>query len=520
MTSRTFSLTWLHRSIVFILICGLFFRFYNLDRKVYWYDETMTSLRVAGYTQAEFVDRAFTGEVTSIGELRNTYQYPNETRDLKDSIDALSRHPEHSPLYYIIARWWLQLFGNSVTTIRSLSVVFGVAAIPLMYWLCCELFSQPLISWLGVAIFSISPFHVLYAQEAREYSLWTVTILLSSAVLLRTLRFSKSRISLSLWSGYGVTVALGLYAHPFSAFVLISHGLYVVISQGWKRLQNIIAYGGASLFGVLLFSPWLYIVLQNMSYFVQNTKSTMNPRENLHLIWGLNLRRIFVDVNQGMSPIDPTLYLVLFLVLYAILFLLRSTPSQTSLFVILLMGVTGMALLVPDILLGGRRSNNLRYVVPCVIGIQLAVTYLLGVKLLTLRLGFRSYRRWQYALLGLLFSGLISCIASSQAAVWWHKSYAKSRYNPAIASIISEFDRPLLISDEKPGRILSLSHLLYSDVKLQLIDNADDPDIPSNYQPIFLYRPSDRLQTSIQQQYNATIERAYKGWLWKLNEKG
>ncbi|OAB62085.1 dolichyl-phosphate-mannose-protein mannosyltransferase [Leptolyngbya valderiana BDU 20041] len=517
MAYRKFSLVWLQRAIAFVVVCGVFFRLYNLDGKVYWYDETMTSLRVAGYTQAEFVREAANGEITSIERLRDTYQYPNETRDLLDSIDALARHPEHSPLYYILARFWLQVFGNSVIAIRSLSVILGILAIPLMYWLCCELFSQPLMSGLGVAIFAISPFHVLYSQEAREYSLWTVAILLSSVILLRAVRESKYRLATPMWLLYGVTVAVNLYAHPFAAFVSVSHGLYVALTQRFKNFKNLIAYGLASLLGIILFSPWLYVVVQNISYFVKNTQSTMSPRDNLHLIWGLNLSRIFIDVNQGTSPLNPLLYLAIFLVLYSIVVLVRSTPPKTWLFVVLLMGVTGTALLVPDILFGGRRSNNLRYVVPCVIGIQLAVTYLFGTKLSTLWRGVRQHRRWKYAILFLFFCGFVSCAVSSQVPVWWNKSYAKSRYNPAIAEIIAQSDRPLVISDDNPGQLLSLSHLLPPDVDIQILKPSQVPEIPEGYSPIFLYRPSETLQGAIAQRYNATIERAYQGWLFRVD---
>ncbi len=39
--------------IVMLLMVGIFFRFFNLDRKVYWHDETFTSLRISGYTVIE-----------------------------------------------------------------------------------------------------------------------------------------------------------------------------------------------------------------------------------------------------------------------------------------------------------------------------------------------------------------------------------------------------------------------------------------------------------------------------------
>src|SRR6478672_10132474 len=53
--------------LVFLLVLGIYFRFVNLDRKVYWLDETHTSLRISGYTEPEFIQEIFAGNlVTSV----------------------------------------------------------------------------------------------------------------------------------------------------------------------------------------------------------------------------------------------------------------------------------------------------------------------------------------------------------------------------------------------------------------------------------------------------------------------
>ena len=41
--------------------------------------------------------------------------------------------PEQHPLYYLLLRPWLAVLGDSATALRSLSLVFGVATVPLMY---------------------------------------------------------------------------------------------------------------------------------------------------------------------------------------------------------------------------------------------------------------------------------------------------------------------------------------------------------------------------------------------------
>ena len=190
--------------IAVLLVIGIFFRFYNLDQKVYWYDETMTSLRISGYTSTDLVEEVYNGEVISVENLLQTYQYPNNTKNLNDSIKALAAHPEHSPLYYLMARFWLQTFGNSIFNIRLLSAFISLLVFPAIYWLCLELFNSQLISWAAVSLIAISPFHVLYAQEAREYSLWTASILVSCAAILWAIRRKK----ILPWITYGITVSL------------------------------------------------------------------------------------------------------------------------------------------------------------------------------------------------------------------------------------------------------------------------------------------------------------------------
>ncbi|NJL55343.1 hypothetical protein HC928_09285 [bacterium] len=318
-----------------------------------------------------------------------------------------------------------------------------------------------------------------------------------------------------MWSFYGITVAFGLYAHPFSALVSLGHGLYVILVEKWQGRKQIFAGFLSTLMGIVLFLPWLNIVLANFSDFVENTISTSTPRPQLYLLWGLNISRIFFDVNQGTSPLNPTLYLFIGLVGYSIYVLCRQAPPRIWVFLITLMGVTGLALMVPDVVAGGRRSSILRYAVPCVLGIQLTVSYMLASKLTAAT--NREFRRWKRIAIALIFGGILSCLVSAHVPVWWHKSPAKSRFNPAIADIINVSDRPLVISDEIQGRVLAFLHLLRQDVVVQLVVPPQLPQIPQGFNPIFLYRLSDPAKAALAQATNARLEEAYdRGWLWQL----
>jgi uncharacterized membrane protein len=517
---------WIRNFVLILLVLGIGFRFYNIGQKVYWHDETMTSLRISGYTQEEMVADAYTGEVATVGDFLDTYQYPSPADGIEHTMSALKQHPEHSPLYYLMARAWMLSAPHSVTAIRLLSVLIGLLALPCMFWLCIELFEAPLVAWVSTALFAIAPFHVLYAQEAREYSFWTVTILLSSACCLWAMRTNKSW----QWGVYGLTSALGLYVHPFSGFVLVSHGLYVLTTEGWNLSRRVINYIASALLSLLLFAPWMAVVINRFDQFTGNTASVNADRSgSMPLFWLLNLSRVFFDLNQGPSAINPAHYLLAILAIASLVFLWRRGPLSSAVFITTLIGVTGLAIIGPDVLLGGRRSSITRYAIPCYLGLEIAIAYFLTIKLSERPFAVRARRRgrfrWRAVAIALAAGGILSCAVSSQVPVWWHKSYAKSRRIPDVAEVINQSDRPLVVSDRQPaGRLLSLSHTLNRDVHLQLGEQARQIEVPEGFDPVYLYLPSNQLRNRIErrQQLVATpIELKAdekEDWLWATDK--
>ena len=236
------------------------------------------------------------------------------------------------------------------------------------------------------------------------------------------------------------------------------------------------------------------------------------------MFWGQNLSRIFIDFNQGYSPFSPLHYLSAFLAVYALYYLCK-TSQKAGLFVITLIGVTGIALIAPDIILSGRRSSIARYAFPCYLGIQIAVSYLIVNKLNNNYQNIKAFKKWRYIVITLIVSGILSCAVSSQIPTWWNKSASKTRHNPEVASIINQSENPLVISDIRPGELLGLTHSLQNTVNLQLVSSENISQIPQNFDKVFIYRPSDELRNKIEAQYN--IEKV-QSWLWKFkneNEK-
>lgn len=523
--AKYFPPIWLRFLIIILLILGMFFRFTYLDRKVYSHDEAYTSLRISGYTKTEFVQQVFNGRVFSVGDIQK-YQQPNSEKGLINTINSLAvEDAQHPPLYYVMVRLWMQFFGNSVATTRSLSAIISLLTFPCIYWLCLELFQSPITAWISVALLTVSPFHVLYAQEAREFGLWMVTILLGSAALLRAIRLGSKK----LWMIYAVTVALGLYTFLFSGLLAIAHGIYVFAIERFRFTKTVKAYLIATSAGFLAFIPWILTVINSMSE-IERTTASAQARQSVSFLvsgWIGNISYLFGDFWRY-EPFFPDLNLpvlrwgrfliplILILVVYSFLYLSRQAGTRVWLFVFILSGVPALALILPDLIIGGKVSLRPRYVIPCYVGIQLAVAYLLADKIISSKLIARKF--WQLVMVVVISSGVVSCAVSSQAETWWNKS---SHANPQIARIINKANDPLLISSNYSlniGDLMSLIHLLDHKVQMQLVIEPSMPNIPDSYSNVFFYNPSKKFRDELEKKYKL-FEVFQFSRLWQLKQK-
>ena len=511
--------------IAVLLAIGIFFRFFNLDGKFYWYDEVFTSLRISGYTEAEAVQQVAKGQVITIEYLQK-YQRPNPEKSVIDTVKGLAQEePQLTPLYFMIARFWVQGFGHSVAVTRSLSALISLLAFPCIYWLCLELFQSSLTGWFACALLAVSPFHVLYAQEARPYSLWTVTILLANASLLRAMRLKQ----ISSWGIYAAAVSLGLYTHFLSVLVVIGHGIYAVATEGFRWNKKVTAFALASGAGLLTFLPWIALAVANSTSASRNTSWADSKISLLSLPqnWAANICRLFFDL--GLKSESPLIYLIIFapailsaliLALYSVYYLCQHTPKHVWLFILTSMAVTALAIMLPDLILGGIRSTKSRYLIPSYLGLQLAVAYLFATQLRAW--GSRRQKLWQILAVALLSSGVLSCAISSQADTWWNKDWGY--HNPKIARIINQTTAPLVISnlsEASLGNVVSLSYMLNLNSRFQLAVNPNTPKIYQEFRNVFVYSPSLTSRNQLLEiNPNYKIEPIYpkkpRIWLWKL----
>jgi uncharacterized membrane protein len=516
---------------IVLLMLGLLFRGINVDRKVYWHDEAYTSLEITAHTRSELVSELFTGQIVGVDELQR-YQRLDPERGLAAVVVALGREdPQHPPLYYVLGHLWKSLWGNAdpVNVTRSLSVILSLLVFPAAYWLCLELFESRPTAWVAIALLAISPLHVLYAQEAREYSFWTALVLFSGAAFLRAMRQSNWRT----WGLYAVTLVLSFYTALFSGLVALANAVYVLLNNrsyslsvaGFRLERRAIAYGVISSLAVLAFIPWIYFLVVSSEVVKASTNwiTVSLPFVLVLKMWFINLTRVFVDVD--LNPFDthnPIVYLVLtpvlLLELYSLYFLCRTTPKRVWTFVLTLVIVPILAMALPDLISGGQRSTVTRYLLPCFLGLELSVAHLLATQLLSRSIPRRFVGR--FLAIAVVLVGLVSCVISSQADTWWNK--VVSYNHPQIARVLNERDRPLLITDAygiNPVNAVALSYLVNDSVKFLLLPEVsvvpEVPNIPSNFESVFLLNLPDFYRDQFAQELNTTLVPVVETELWQ-----
>ncbi|AFZ05310.1 glycosyl transferase family 39 [Oscillatoria nigro-viridis PCC 7112] len=500
---------WLMNLLAIGILLGIGFRFFEIDRKLYWHDEAYTSIRAAGFTRQEIDGELFQNRIVPAPELQK-YQRIKPGSTEADTIRSLAlEDPQHPPLYFLLARWWMQQFGSSLTASRSLPAILSLLSLPLMYALARELFASNLAALLATALLALSPFDILFAQTARQYSLLTATVIGSSWLLLRAVRLPGWQN----WVFYSLAIALGFYTHPFFSLTLIGHGVFIIAYWLFVKKTKLRGHVTNSQFflavigALILYIPWIYVLATNLERASSTTDWTRVSPGWLYLVklWTLSFTALFFDFDFGFDNIWTYLLRLPFLLLIAaaLYTICSRTSSSTWLFLVTSIFVPFSILALPDLILGGKRSAVSRYLISCFPGVQLAVAYLLASNVKT------QQRFWQVILALVFTASIASCTVSAFSDTWWSKDL--SYFNAEVAKIINKeaianrsIKDTIVISDRgndftNMGDLLSLSYLLDKDVRLMLMSQSPEIEMLNKYSAPLVFRPSEKLRSALKQ---------------------
>lgn len=197
---------------------------------------------------------------------------------------------QHTPLYFFILHFWMKLFGDSEVAIRSLSLIFGVATVPIVYFIVNKL-SNKTNAIMAVCIAAVTPMLVFFSVEARMYSMAVFLVVLSLNFLIdfEQKGDKKSLIKLVLVNVLLPYTFVGGFLYNLTLFVC--YGFYLLKSNKDKFLT----YLKGVLVEIALLIPFIAMV----SYYANMRSLFVIKRE------GVVLFSHFVDVIRNFFGLLP-----------------------------------------------------------------------------------------------------------------------------------------------------------------------------------------------------------------------
>ena len=182
-------------------------------------------------------------------------------------IPGILHRDIHPPLYYALAKVWVQLgqvqlgglqlgsSGDLVVQVRALSAVLCLVSTLLIYflWLRRTAFSTRV--WF-LALWTLSPTLLMYSRMARSYSLQLAVSVVALSLARKLVQQPKSSRA-AIWHGLGCAMLLWVHYLPGLA---VTAGAGLALVHGWwqqKEAKRLHALLFASLVTVLLYAPWL-----------------------------------------------------------------------------------------------------------------------------------------------------------------------------------------------------------------------------------------------------------------------
>jgi uncharacterized membrane protein len=238
-------------------------------------------------------------------------------------------HDVHPPLYFMLLHGWIELFGDSLLSIRSLSALPGILCVVLGAWLV-RVIATPRAALLAGLLLALLPTAVRYSQEVRMYSLlgvWLLGATLALAYWVKQPRRSRYLVF------YALLMSAAFYTHYFTALCVIVHWAYLLVLRWQSPLASPhIRHPGwwmANAAIVALFLPWLPNLIDLVQHLDQ-LKANGDVGWELPVTWSSMPSMIwsFLIQDDGESLSWPVFVAMPLTLLGVVLLTLRSDRSE------------------------------------------------------------------------------------------------------------------------------------------------------------------------------------------------
>ncbi|WP_397453568.1 glycosyltransferase family 39 protein [Pseudomonas sp. NA-150] len=180
-----------------------------------------------------------------------------------------SAHDVHPPLYYLLLHSWMDLFGNSIFSIRAMSALPGVATVGLAVWLM-SLMGTRRAAVLGGVLLAMLPIAVRYSQEVRMYALLGFWLMGATIALVYWVKRPERQRYLVI---YALLMTASFYTHYFTGLCVLSHWFYLLVlrlqRQAPQKLITRPAWWLTNVAIVVMYLPWIPSLVDQLAHIPQ-----------------------------------------------------------------------------------------------------------------------------------------------------------------------------------------------------------------------------------------------------------
>jgi mannosyltransferase len=232
------------------------------------------------------------------------------------------------PLYGTILHFWMQLFGTNILATRTLSFIFFVLTVPVLYHLA-KAAGNKQVATVTILFFAFSPFIVWYSNETRMYTLFLFVTAVNNLFFFKL--FKSDGLSGKL--GFFLSAVAGIYTHYLFIFQVVTQSLFVFAKltgiiksiDDFNYAPTVSSWGRYKHFAKIYFSlliPALSTLIPWVMY-VLNLGSISNSLPFIQTPTTFNIFQIFVQflfgfqtsaVQGALISLWPLIILMIFIV--------------------------------------------------------------------------------------------------------------------------------------------------------------------------------------------------------------
>jgi hypothetical protein len=211
--------------------------------------------------------------------------YRTTSRDLIYAVRYQAFDDIQAPLWFAAFWGWQQVAGDSEFAARFSGVLLSMLTLALMYQMGRRWFGHWRYGVFALAVLGVNTYFHIYTLEIRPYPL----VLLSAALCMwffwRWLELGTRRAAVF----YGLSIALMLYTHYFTVFLVMAQAIFVlftVLRRGVQLnaptghpIKNIIPQAiFAALTAFLVWLPWSWVFIDQINTLRQIESEFGNTR--------------------------------------------------------------------------------------------------------------------------------------------------------------------------------------------------------------------------------------------------